>query len=271
MSKTINNRVAKQISSSENVERLVIRRTKDQWYSLVVGLEILEYLANSDQPAELSALAARLDIPLATVYRAIRTMEDRGYVYPESGRGHRLSATKLQDLRAATPIYQRLLSHAEPVMQDLCNGVGQSCNLSVADGKQMVVIAATPSPGPFAIHVPNGYRYEIPDSAPGLTYLAFGGTADTTRRGKTGKAVDADVAAAIRLATERGYVQAENPCLPDVTDLCCPILDRRQLVATLSVPFIATTRSANKSWCLAALQQAAERLSHALDAGALVA
>jgi len=263
MSKSENSLLAT-IQSTHNVEQLELHRTKDQPQGLILGLDILEYLARYRCPIALTELADQLNTSLTALYRSIRLLEERGYVAKGDDRGVYGPTPRLYDLEMATPANRRLLVQAQPIMQALCDDIHQSCNLSVPNPAYMTVIAATPSPGPIGIHIPLGYRYNIAGSAAGLAYTLFG-AAPARRRRAT------DMETLRREAVDRGYVSAENPCLPDVTDLCCAILENHRFVAALSIPYIKALKGPNRAWCLAGLQRAAEQLSQALSAGTMVA
>jgi DNA-binding IclR family transcriptional regulator len=129
---------------------------------------------------------------------------------------------------------------------------------------------------PFCITVPVGYRYDMINTAPGLAFLAFASQTDTTRwPGKGSPVVNAKEWSTLRKAVEttaeRGFAQAENPLLPAVTDLSCPVYQDGRFVAVLTVPFMQTSGSTNLGWSIAALQMAAELLSESLRGDSLVA
>jgi len=49
--------------------------------SIVMALEILEYLARQQDPVGVAAIAAALSITKSRVYRHLRTLLKRGYIY----------------------------------------------------------------------------------------------------------------------------------------------------------------------------------------------
>ena len=244
--------------------------------ALIAGLDILEFLVKCPTPPSQSAISAALNIPLTTVFRSLAVLEERGYVARTGDQGLYERTGKLCELQSTAPSHQRLLTLAKPVMQSLCADISQSCNLTVPSLPDMLVAAQCESPGPCGINVPLGFRFDIPASAPGLAFAAFTKNSDPARwPAEISSIIDAHewstLKTAIHRAAEAGFAQVENPYLPEVIDLSCPIFEKGQFVAALTVPYIKTAGSTNLTWCLAALQQAAEALNESLHGDALVA
>lgn len=245
--------------------------------ALVTGLKILEHLANSRTPETLSGLAAALGMPSSSVYRSLQVLQERGYVARSGVDGTYDRTSKLSHIQSTALPHQRLLDHAHPVMRSLSGSILQSCNLAIPAYPDLQVVAQEDSSGPFCIHVPVGFRYDIPASAPGLAFTAFMKNSDIASWPHGPSAVvDAQpwtsLNKAVQRTTETGFAQVANPHMPDVVvDLSCPIFDNGHLVAILTVPYIQTHGSPNLTWCLAALQQAAEQLNESLHGDALAA
>ena len=81
-------------------------------------LDILETI--KDQPAgvKLSDLARLVEMPKATVYRILATLESRGFLDRGLDGGYRM-ARKLFDLQQRAPIEQILNRVAQPKMEEL--------------------------------------------------------------------------------------------------------------------------------------------------------
>ncbi len=245
-------------------------------HALATGLDILEYLANCQHPATLATISEELQVTDEVVNRSIALLEDRGYVVRGTATQSYESTGKLPELRSSPAVSLELLTHAQPIMRDLCEHISQSCNIALPSETDLHVIAYQESPAAFSISVPIGYRYDIPNSAPGLAFVAFGGHATPVRRpDQTSSIVDAQewssLRNAVQNATERGFAQVENPLFPDITDLSCPVYQDGRFIAVLTVPFMQTSGSASLGWSIAALQMAAERLSQSLQGNSLVA
>lgn len=244
--------------------------------ALATGLDILEYLANCQHPATLAAISEKLNVTGVVVNRSISVLEDRGYVVRNHATKSYEGTGKLLKLQSALAKPHQLLKHAGRIMQGLSEHISQSCNIAIASEGDIQVIAQQAPPSPFCITVPVGYRYDMVNTAPGLAFIAFACQADVNRwPGQTSPVVNAREWSALRQAVEttaeRGFAQAENPLLPAVTDLSCPVCQDGLFVAILTVPFIQTSGSASLGWSIAALQMSAELLSESLRGDSLVA
>lgn len=99
---------------------------------------LLEAIADNNGMMGLSKLAVRSGLPLPTVHRALQTLVDLGYVRHEHGRQY-LLGPRLMFLgeRAST----RLGLWARPYLEELAVDLGESVNLALLDGCQIVYIA----------------------------------------------------------------------------------------------------------------------------------
>lgn len=237
--------------------------------ALKVGLEILEYISKGPKLTTRSSIAAALNIPNSTVYRSMMVLERKGYISRTGPQEAYETTGKLWLLQSTAPAHQRLLNRARSVMKALSEDVAQSCNLAIPALPHMQVVSQQESSGPYGISVPVGFKYQIPNSAPGIAFAAFTKSFDPARcQTVDGGVIQAQQWSALKKAAQKayevGFAQAENPYLPDVVDLACPIFDGGQFVAALTVPYIKSVGGMSQVWCLAALQEAVERLNNTL-------
>src|SRR5579862_5230880 len=78
-------------------------------------LDILEAVKSRETGFRLADLAREVDLPKATVYRILMTLEGRGYLDRASDGSYRI-AKKLFDLERPLPVVQILNRVAHPVM-----------------------------------------------------------------------------------------------------------------------------------------------------------
>jgi IclR family transcriptional regulator, KDG regulon repressor len=139
-------------------------------------LDILENIRghdSNDQPAgvKLSDLARSVEMPKATVYRILATLESRGFLDRSEDGGYRI-ARKLFDLQPRHPIEQ-ILNRVAPVkMEDLARSCRETVNLGLLDGGEVVVINTVESPQTVRMSSKVGNRRCLHTTAIGKVLLA---------------------------------------------------------------------------------------------------
>lgn len=105
--------------------------------SLERAFGILETMADAGGVISLSQLAAEAGLPLPTIHRLVRTLVDLGYVRQEASRQYSLGP-RLIRLGETT---SRMLSvWARPHMEQVARQLGESVNLAMLDGDQVVYV-----------------------------------------------------------------------------------------------------------------------------------
>ena len=112
-------------------------RTGGGVQSLERAYAILETMADAGGVISLSQLANDAQLPLPTIHRLVRTLVDLGYVRQEASRQYSLGP-RLIRLGETT---SRMVSRwARPHMERLAHELGESVNLAMLDGDQVVYI-----------------------------------------------------------------------------------------------------------------------------------
>ncbi len=106
--------------------------------SLGRAFAILEVMADAGGIIGLSELAERADLPLATIHRLVRTLVDLGYVRQEPSRQYSLGSRLI---RLADMSSKRIATWARPAMNGAVAELGESVNLAVLDGDEIVYVA----------------------------------------------------------------------------------------------------------------------------------
>jgi IclR family acetate operon transcriptional repressor len=106
--------------------------------SLDRAFAILEAMADAGGVIGLSQLAADSGLPLATIHRLVRTLVDLGYVRQEPSRQYSLGPRLMRLADTSTKLVGTL---AHPYMQRVVESLGESVNLAVLDGEEIVYVA----------------------------------------------------------------------------------------------------------------------------------
>jgi IclR family acetate operon transcriptional repressor len=105
--------------------------------SIERAFSILELMADQGGAASVSQLAASSGLPLPTIHRLVRTLVDIGYVAQEPSRQYVL-APKL--VRLGESASGMLHVWARPELAKLVDALGESANLAMLDGDQIVYL-----------------------------------------------------------------------------------------------------------------------------------
>lgn len=100
-------------------------------------LDILEAIKSREAGYRLADLARSVDMPKATVYRILTTLEGRGFLDRAADGSYRV-AKKLFDLQRSESMEQGLNRVAQPVMERLVNSCKETFNLGILDAGEIV-------------------------------------------------------------------------------------------------------------------------------------
>lgn len=133
------------------------------------AIDLLEVLADAGGTLGLSQMAAASGLPLPTIYRLVRTLAGRGYVRQESSREYALGPrlVRLGDTAG------RLVGvWALPRLTALVDTLGESANLAVMEGAQVVYVAQAPGRHSMRMFTEVGRRVSPHCTAVGKALLA---------------------------------------------------------------------------------------------------
>ncbi|GAB3292027.1 IclR family transcriptional regulator [Parasphingorhabdus pacifica] len=103
---------------------------------------LLETMAQNGGVMGLSQLAAESGLPMPTIHRVVRTLVELGYLRQESNRQYVL-APRL--IRLGESASGTLSIWARPHLESLVDALGESVNLAMLDGDQIVYVAQAES------------------------------------------------------------------------------------------------------------------------------
>ena len=120
-------------------------------------------------PSALSQLANQSGLPLPTIHRLLRTLVDLGYIRQESSRQYVLGPRLIRLGDASS----RMLSvWARPHLARLVDELGESANLAMLDGDEIVYVAQAQSRHSMRMFTEVGRRVEPHCTAVGKAIMA---------------------------------------------------------------------------------------------------
>lgn len=138
--------------------------------SLDRAFAILEAMADAGGMISLSQLVERADLPLATIHRLVRTLVDLGYVRQEPSRQYSLGPRLM---RLSDTSSRRIGVWAKTAMTNAVTRLGESVNLAMLDGDEIVYVAQVqPSTNFMRMFTEVGRRTQPHATAVGKAILA---------------------------------------------------------------------------------------------------
>jgi DNA-binding IclR family transcriptional regulator len=137
------------------------------------ALTVIESVIAADRPAAIADIMAASGLPKATVHRLCTLLERRGYLRRDPGgrgliAGHRLGQMAFAVVSGAG---HRTPTHA--ILRRLARDVGETCNLNVPDGTEMLYIDRVEAEWPLRLQLPVGTRVPLHCTASGKLYLSL--------------------------------------------------------------------------------------------------
>jgi DNA-binding IclR family transcriptional regulator len=209
--------------------------------ALEKGLEVLEFLARTAKPMQLSATAQQLGRSTNELFRVMQVLQYKGYIDQQAG-GYALT-DKLFSLGMEQPRTRNLLEVALPVMRQLVVTIGQSCHLAMHSKGQIVVIARIESDEKIGFSVRLGYRQSLLKTTSGAALYAYQND-DTRKRWasmwdpRPSSQESATFLKRCEAIRGRGYEMAVSSFVAGVTDISTPVMRGGQATAALTVPFV---------------------------------
>ncbi len=131
--------------------------------------ELLEIIADAGGEISLSDLAAAAKLPMPTIHRLLRTCVTLGYARQLPSRRYALGARLIPLGERAGRQLGRV---AQPQLQALVRQLGETANVALLDGDQVVYIAQQPSPYAMRMFTEVGRRANLHDTGVGKAILA---------------------------------------------------------------------------------------------------
>lgn len=147
----------------------------ERYHIAAIGkaLDVLEALG--DRPLTLSELSERLRMPRSSLFRILATLASRGYVEHGHGAEGYVLGLAAVSLAGRHPFASVLRRVAHPVLEDLARAVGETANLGMLLGTEIVYVDMVEGPYAMRMNVDIGSRSPAHSTSLGKALLAFAG------------------------------------------------------------------------------------------------
>jgi len=133
------------------------------------SLDLLEALAAEGKPVGVAELVDLTGLPQGTVHRLLQSLHQRGYVRRDASRKYSLGTSAV---RLADAAQRAMVRSARPHLAELVALSGETANLAVLEGDDVVYVAQVPSPHTLRMFAEVGRHVPPHSTAVGKVLLA---------------------------------------------------------------------------------------------------
>jgi IclR family pca regulon transcriptional regulator len=141
--------------------------------SLARGLSLLESFDAANPIMGIAELARKTRLPKSTVHRLIQTLCALGYVIPDDATNKYMLGPKVLDLGFTVLSSLDLRDVAAPYLRKLSKSSGETVNLAILDGWQLVYVERLKTQKIVNINLHIGSRLELYNTSMGRVLAAF--------------------------------------------------------------------------------------------------
>lgn len=135
-------------------------------------LHILETLHEAPSGLQLKDVASQTGINKSTAYRFLAHLEHEGYVFRDASGGYAIGV-RLARLASGMSYQTTLCKLSRPILQQLWRATGETVNLAVLDGREVLYLDVMESSHTFRLVSQVGIRRPVYCTALGKVMLAY--------------------------------------------------------------------------------------------------
>jgi IclR family acetate operon transcriptional repressor len=137
------------------------------------ALLMLEIIARAEEPPTLNDLMSMIELPKATTHRFATRLEKLGFAQRTiDGKrfevGYRLTSLALDAMRHSFQLAPR-----RAILSGLVNEIGETCNITMLDGTELIYLDRVESDWPLQIRLKIGSRVPLHCTASGKLFLSL--------------------------------------------------------------------------------------------------
>jgi DNA-binding IclR family transcriptional regulator len=235
------------------------------------AFRILACFGPDSRTLSLTSLSARAGLPKATAFRLARKLTEWGAL-ERADNGEYMIGLRLLEVASLAPRGHGLRATALPYLEDLHHATGQHVLLAVRDGHEAVLVERLSARGAGRVMYRVGGRMPLHSTGVGLVLLAHAPrqVQDEVLAGRLPLEPDdtemppRELRARLAAVRHDGVAVLSRPRPEPVTTVACAILDRRTVVAALSV--VSRSGQTDPAVLIPAVTAVARTISRAVSA-----
>jgi len=141
--------------------------------TLLRAISLLEEIATAEYSINAADLDKRLDIPKPTIHRLLKQLEEHQLITRDLDGRHLLPGPRLHRMAMGTLANESLKAPRRLLLERLAKEVGETCNLTLLDGHELLYYDRVETNWPVRIQLAPGSRLPIHCTASGKLFLAL--------------------------------------------------------------------------------------------------
>lgn len=245
--------------------------TESVLQSVSNAIRILEAFDDVHPEMGATELSQRLGLHKSVVYRLLRTLEAHGWVHQQDNKKYRLSLRVFEvGLRAVGRL--GLGAEIQPFLEDLAHRTGDTVNVGVIDGRDVMYVNKVTPDRPLRVEVRVGVRMPVHCTAMGKLLLAYASQEERDAfmkvgrfPGMTSRTIESpeELKKVLERVREQGYASSEGELFEEICCVAAPIRDfAGQVVAALSIATHSQRYTPERyDWLVGEVKQTADLIS----------
>ena len=145
---------------------------RDKGASFLRVFRIVEAVVDANVPIDATRIAKSVELPVPTVHRLCKMLVEQRFLQYEMDGKRLLSGPRMFDLGTRILSASHFNLERRAIMEALVDEVGETCNIAIPDGLQMIYAERVETKWPLRIQLPIGTRVPIHCTASGKLYLS---------------------------------------------------------------------------------------------------
>lgn len=141
--------------------------------TLFRAIRLLEEIATTEYSISAADLTKRLDIPKPTIHRLLTQLEEQQLLTRDLDGRHLLPGPRLHRMAIGTLAHETLKAPRRLLLERLAKEVGETCNLALLDGHELLYYDRVETNWPVRIQLAPGSRLPLHCTASGKLFLAL--------------------------------------------------------------------------------------------------
>ncbi len=136
------------------------------------AFSVLEYVVKAGVPVSLDDATHGCDLPKPTVYRILSMLHEADLLQRDPLSKRYIVGPRMSKLAIEVMQHSTLRAQCHGVLQELVDEIGESCNLTMLDGNEVLYTDRVETPLPLRLHLEPGTRVPLHCTASGKIFLS---------------------------------------------------------------------------------------------------